>query len=165
MPALLATRLRDYISLMRLDKPIGIFLLLWPTLWALLVASDGRPDLDIVMIFTLGVIVMRSAGCVINDYADRDIDRHVSRTQNRPLTAGRLSTADAKRLFLLLCVAGLYLVLQLNRLTLLLSVVTRSVPTKEVSMEPTTSFRATFSSSSRSRRSFAWVPRRARMIS
>ena len=123
MPALLATRLRDYISLMRLDKPIGIFLLLWPTLWALLVASDGRPDLDIVMIFTLGVIVMRSAGCVINDYADRDIDRHVSRTQNRPLTAGRLSTADAKRLFLLLCVAGLYLVLQLNRLTLLLSVV------------------------------------------
>ena len=123
MPALLATRLRDYISLMRLDKPIGIFLLLWPTLWALLVASDGQPDLEIVLIFTLGVIVMRSAGCVINDYADRDIDRHVSRTQNRPLTAGRVTTAEAKLLFLLLCITGLYLVLQLNRLTLLLSVV------------------------------------------
>ena len=123
MPALLATRLRDYISLMRLDKPIGIFLLLWPTLWALLVASEGQPDPKIVVIFILGVIVMRSAGCVINDYADRDIDRHVSRTQNRPLTAGRLSTTDAKLLFIVLCVIALYLVLQLNRLTLLLSVV------------------------------------------
>ena len=123
MPALLATRLRDYISLMRLNKPIGIFLLLWPTLWALLVASEGQPDPKIVVIFILGVIVMRSAGCVINDYADRDIDRHVSRTQNRPLTAGRLSTTDAKLLFIVLCVIALYLVLQLNRLTLLLSVV------------------------------------------
>lgn len=123
MPASLTMRLRDYISLMRLDKPIGIFLLLWPTLWALLVASEGQPDPTIVLIFILGVIVMRSAGCVINDYADRDIDRHVSRTQNRPLTAGRLSTTDAKLLFLLLCVMALYLVLQLNRLTLLLSVV------------------------------------------
>jgi 4-hydroxybenzoate polyprenyltransferase len=123
MPASLTTRLRDYISLMRLDKPIGIFLLLWPTLWALLVASEGQPDPKIVLIFILGVIVMRSAGCVINDYADRDIDRHVSRTQNRPLTAGRLSTTEAKLLFILLCVIALYLVLQLNRLTLLLSVV------------------------------------------
>jgi 4-hydroxybenzoate polyprenyltransferase len=123
MPASLTPRLRDYISLMRLDKPIGIFLLLWPTLWALLVASEGQPDPKIVLIFILGVIVMRSAGCVINDYADRDIDRHVSRTQNRPLTAGRLSTTEAKLLFILLCVIALYLVLQLNRLTLLLSVV------------------------------------------
>ena len=123
MPASLTTRLRDHISLMRLDKPIGIFLLLWPTLWALLVASEGQPDPKIVLIFILGVIVMRSAGCVINDYADRDIDRHVSRTQNRPLTAGRLSTTEAKLLFILLCVIALYLVLQLNRLTLLLSVV------------------------------------------
>ncbi len=123
MPASLTMRLRDYISLMRLDKPIGIFLLLWPTLWALMVASEGQPDPKIVLVFVLGVIVMRSAGCVINDYADRDIDRHVSRTRNRPLTSGRLSPADAKRLFLLLSVAALYLVLQLNRLTLLLSVV------------------------------------------
>jgi len=123
MPASLTMRLREYISLMRLDKPIGIFLLLWPTLWALLVASEGQPDPKIVLIFILGVIVMRSAGCVINDYADRDIDCHVSRTQNRPLTAGRLSTTDAKLLFLLLCVMALYLVLQLNRLTLQLSVV------------------------------------------
>jgi 4-hydroxybenzoate polyprenyltransferase len=123
MSVSITTRLRDYISLMRLDKPIGIFLLLWPTLWALLVASEGQPDPEIVLIFILGVIVMRSAGCVVNDYADRDIDRHVSRTQNRPLTSGRLSTTDAKLLFLLLCITALYLVLQLNRLTLLLSVV------------------------------------------
>ena len=107
---------------MRLNKPIGIFLLLWPTLWALLVAGEGQPDPKIVLIFILGVIVMRSAGCVINDYADRDLDRHVSRTQNRPLTAGRLGATDAILLFLLLCVVALYLVLQLNRLTLLLSV-------------------------------------------
>ena len=122
MPASLTMRLRDYISLMRLNKPIGIFLLLWPTLWALLVAGEGQPDPKIVLIFILGVIVMRSAGCVINDYADRDLDRHVSRTQNRPLTAGRLGATDAILLFLLLCVVALYLVLQLNRLTLLLSV-------------------------------------------
>ena len=119
----LLRQIGHYSRLMRLDKPIGIFLLLWPTLWALLVASEGQPDPKIVVIFILGVIVMRSAGCVINDYADRDIDRHVSRTQNRPLTAGRLSTTDAKLLFIVLCVIALYLVLQLNRLTLLLSVV------------------------------------------
>jgi len=122
MPASLTKRLRDYISLMRLDKPIGIFLLLWPALWALLVASEGQPDPEILLIFVLGVIVMRSAGCVINDYADRDIDRHVSRTQNRPLTAGRVSTTEAKVLFLVLVAVALVLVLQLNRLTQLLSV-------------------------------------------
>jgi 4-hydroxybenzoate polyprenyltransferase len=122
MPSSLTNRLRDYISLMRLDKPIGIFLLLWPALWALLIASEGQPDPQILMIFILGVILMRSAGCVINDYADRDIDRHVARTRNRPLTAGRLNTTDARLLFVLLCVAALYLVLQLNRLTVLLSI-------------------------------------------
>ncbi|MGB5338799.1 MAG: 4-hydroxybenzoate octaprenyltransferase [Gammaproteobacteria bacterium] len=116
-------RLRDYVSLMRLDKPIGLFLLLWPTLWALLIASEGQPDPKVLIIFIAGVVLMRSAGCVVNDYADREIDRHVSRTQNRPLTAGRLETLDALLIFTLLCVAAFVLVLQLNRLTLLLSVV------------------------------------------
>jgi len=116
-------RLRDYVSLMRLDKPIGIFLLLWPALWALLVASEGQPDPRVLLIFVAGVILMRSAGCVMNDYADRDIDRHVSRTQNRPLTAGRVTTREAMILFGLLALGALLLVLQLNRLTILLSLV------------------------------------------
>jgi 4-hydroxybenzoate polyprenyltransferase len=116
-------RIRDYISLMRLDKPIGIFLLLWPTLWALLIAGEGEPDSGIVLIFVLGVVLMRSAGCVINDYADRDIDRHVSRTQNRPLTAGRVTATETLFIFALLCGAAFILVLQLNRLTVLLSFV------------------------------------------
>ena len=115
-------RLLDYARLMRLDKPIGIFLLLWPTLWALLIASEGQPDHKVLVIFVLGVILMRSAGCVINDYADRDIDCHVSRTQNRPLTSGRVSTREAKILFLVLCLVAFVLVLQLNKLTLLLSI-------------------------------------------
>jgi 4-hydroxybenzoate polyprenyltransferase len=115
-------RLLDYARLMRLDKPIGIFLLLWPTLWALLIASEGHPDHKVLVIFVLGVILMRSAGCVINDYADRDIDCHVSRTQNRPLTSGRVSTREAKILFLVLCLVAFVLVLQLNKLTLLLSI-------------------------------------------
>jgi len=118
-----STRLRDFASLMRLDKPIGIFLLLWPTLWALLIASNGQPDLKIVLIFVAGVILMRSAGCVINDYADRDFDRHVSRTQNRPLATGRVSTGEAKLLFAVLCLLAFVLVLQLNLLTIGLSVI------------------------------------------
>ncbi len=116
-------RLRDYASLMRLDKPIGIFLLLWPTLWALLIASGGDPDPKVLMIFVAGVILMRSAGCVINDYADRDFDRHVSRTQNRPLTAGRVTTKEAKVLFVTLCLLAFVLVLQLNLLTIGLAVI------------------------------------------
>jgi 4-hydroxybenzoate polyprenyltransferase len=123
MPSTPVKHLRDYISLMRLDKPIGIFLLLWPALWALLVASEGQPDPRVLLIFVLGVILMRSAGCVINDYADRDIDCHVSRTQNRPLTAGRVTAKEAMFLFGLLSLGALLLVLQLNRLTILLSIV------------------------------------------
>ena len=123
MAYLTLKRLRDYISLMRLDKPIGIFLLLWPALWALLVASQGQPDPKVLLIFVLGVIFMRSAGCIVNDYADRDIDRHVSRTQNRPLTTGRVTTREAMVLFGLLALGALLLVLQLNRLTILLSIV------------------------------------------
>lgn len=115
-------RLRDYISLMRLDRPIGIFLLLWPALWALLVAAQGRPDPQIVVIFALGVVLMRSAGCIINDYADRDFDRYVSRTSDRPLTAGRISPRAALVLFGLLCLLAFGLVLLLNRLTVILSI-------------------------------------------
>ena len=122
MSSSITTRLADYARLMRLDKPIGIFLLLWPTLWALMIASEGHPDQKVLLIFVLGVVMMRSAGCVINDYADRDIDRHVSRTQNRPLTSGRVTTREAKLLFLGLCLIAFVLVLQLNSLTILLSI-------------------------------------------
>jgi 4-hydroxybenzoate polyprenyltransferase len=108
---------------MRLDRPIGIFLLLWPTLWALLVASDGRPDPRVLLVFVLGVILMRSAGCVINDYADYRFDRHVKRTRNRPLSAGRVSKREAQLLFVILGLAAFALVLLLNPLTILLSFV------------------------------------------
>jgi 4-hydroxybenzoate polyprenyltransferase len=114
-------RLRDYIELMRLNKPIGTLLLLWPTLWALWIAGEGRPDSYVLVIFVLGVVLMRSAGCVINDYADRNFDRHVSRTRDRPLTAGRVSPRMALTLFTVLCLLAFGLVLLLNRLTVLLS--------------------------------------------
>jgi len=116
-------RLREYALLMRLDKPIGFFLLLWPTLWALLIAGEGRPDAQVLLVFVLGVLLMRSAGCVINDFVDTGIDRHVARTQNRPLAAGRTSKVEAIVLFVLLCLAALGLVLLLNTLTIMMSVV------------------------------------------
>jgi len=102
-----------YEKLMRLDKPIGILLLLWPTLWSLWLSALGRPDWEVVWIFALGTVLMRSAGCVINDYADRDFDKHVERTKERPLTAGKVSTREALALFaaLSLCAFGLVLVL------------------------------------------------------
>ncbi|MDO9468868.1 MAG: UbiA family prenyltransferase, partial [Thiobacillus sp.] len=87
----LVERLSHYEKLMRLDKPIGILLLLWPTLWGQWLASNGRPDWLILWIFVMGVVLMRSAGCVINDYADREIDPHVARTRERPLAAGKVS--------------------------------------------------------------------------
>jgi 4-hydroxybenzoate polyprenyltransferase len=114
-------RLRDYIALMRLDKPIGIFLLLWPALWALLVAAQGHPDTKVLVVFVLGAVLMRSAGCVINDIADRDFDRYVSRTRDRPLTAGRVSTRAALVLVGVLCLLAFGLVLLLNRLTVVLA--------------------------------------------
>jgi 4-hydroxybenzoate polyprenyltransferase len=123
MANVFADRLRNYARLMRLDKPIGIFLLLWPMLWALLIASEGQPDTKVLLVFVAGVILMRSAGCVINDFADRDIDRHVSRTRNRPLTAGYITTFEAMLLFILLCLCAFILVWQLNRLTVLMSLV------------------------------------------
>jgi 4-hydroxybenzoate polyprenyltransferase len=108
---------------MRLDRPIGIFLLLWPALWALWLAADGFPDPGVVLVFIVGVILMRSAGCVINDFADRDFDPHVRRTASRPIAAGRVNPQEALTLFVLLCLLAFGLVLFLNPLTILLSFV------------------------------------------
>jgi len=112
-----------YIQLMGLDRPIGILLLLWPTLSALWIAAEGWPDPLVLVIFILGVIVMRSAGCVINDYADRHIDGKVVRTMNRPLATGALSENDALKLFAGLGVLAFILVIFLNDLTILMSIV------------------------------------------
>ncbi len=109
--------------LMRMNKPVGIYLLLWPTLWALWLASVGMPDWDILVIFVLGVVVMRAAGCVINDIADRKIDGHVKRTVARPLITGQVSLKQAWALFAGLLLCALVLVLQLNIQTLYLSFV------------------------------------------
>jgi 4-hydroxybenzoate polyprenyltransferase len=117
----IAVKLKDYAQLMRLHRPIGILLLLWPTLWALWIAGQGRPDLPVFVVFVLGVVLMRSAGCVINDYADRDFDPHVERTRDRPVAAGRVSPREALALFTVLCLIAFALVLTLNRLTILLS--------------------------------------------
>ena len=118
----LSQRLSEYEKLMRLDKPIGILLLLWPTLWALWVASDGRPAPWIVAIFVIGTVLMRSAGCVINDYADKDFDGHVERTRNRPLAARRVSPKEALWLAAGLAVLSFLLILPLNGLTIAMSV-------------------------------------------
>ena len=107
---------------MRLDKPIGIFLLLWPTLWGLWLAADGIPDWIILLIFILGTILMRSAGCVMNDYADRNFDIFVERTKNRPLATGSISTKEALFLAATLSFCAFLLVLNLNSLTISLSV-------------------------------------------
>jgi|TARA_B110000467_G_scaffold50480_1_gene46244 4-hydroxybenzoate polyprenyltransferase len=112
-----------YIRLMRLDKPIGTLLLLWPTYWALFLSADGWPDLDLLIIFTVGVFVMRTAGCVINDFADRKIDKHVERTQGRPLVNEEISSNSALILFGLLLLVALGLVLQTNILTIKLSLI------------------------------------------
>ncbi|MEQ1592618.1 MAG: 4-hydroxybenzoate octaprenyltransferase [Thiobacillaceae bacterium] len=119
----LTERLTQYEKLMRLDKPIGILLLLWPTLWGQWLATRGQPVWPIVWIFILGVVLMRSAGCVINDYADRDFDPHVARTKNRPLAAGKVSPREALILAAMLALAAFLLILPLNKLVLGLSVV------------------------------------------
>tara|TARA_B100000795_G_scaffold21433_1_gene14272 strand:+ start:1578 stop:2438 length:861 start_codon:yes stop_codon:yes gene_type:complete len=116
-------KLPYYIQLMRLDKPIGILLLLWPTLSALWIAAEGVPNLLVLIVFSLGVIVMRSAGCVINDYADRNIDGRVSRTMDRPLATGALEGKEALCLFFVLSIIAFILVLLLNMLTILMSIV------------------------------------------
>jgi len=114
---------KAYAQLMRLDKPVGIYLLLWPTLWALLMAAQGLPPLEITVIFVAGVVVMRSAGCVINDYADRNVDGRVKRTTQRPLATGEATPKQALQLFGALIVIAFILVLFLNWQTIALSVV------------------------------------------
>jgi len=121
LPPKLRDRLAEYLLLMRADKPIGIFLLLWPTLWALWIAAEGSPDGLVLFVFVSGVILMRSAGCVINDYADRKIDPHVERTQQRPIAAGRVSPREALLVFASLCLLAFLLVLLMNSLTIMLS--------------------------------------------
>ncbi|MGC8520302.1 MAG: 4-hydroxybenzoate octaprenyltransferase [Steroidobacteraceae bacterium] len=119
----LARRIEEYGRLARFDRPIGTWLLLWPALWALWIAGRGRPDPAVLIIFVLGVIVMRAAGCIINDFADRNIDPHVKRTRDRPLAARRVSPLEALTLFVVLMLVALWLVSRLNRLTVELAVI------------------------------------------
>jgi 4-hydroxybenzoate polyprenyltransferase len=117
----LKQKLQAYVHLMRADRPIGTYLLLWPTLWALWIASEGLPALDLLLIFCLGVFLTRSAGCVINDFADRHIDGHVKRTLNRPLPSGRVREREAIYLFCGLMLVSFLLVLLTNAMTILMS--------------------------------------------
>ncbi|WP_094751424.1 4-hydroxybenzoate octaprenyltransferase [Psychromonas sp. CD1] len=112
---------KAYFELMRLNKPIGSLLLLWPTLWALWIAAKGVPDISVLFVFSCGVFLMRSTGCVINDFADRNIDGSVARTKNRPLPSGRVSAKEALILFFILSSVSLFLVLTQNTLTIKLS--------------------------------------------
>ena len=122
VPDHIQARLADYARLLRVDRPIGSLLLLWPTYWALWLAADGFPSVGNFIVFTLGVFMMRAAGCAINDFADRKVDRHVKRTKDRPLTSGRIEAWEAVALFAGLCVtAFLMVVLFTNTLTLYLS--------------------------------------------
>lgn len=120
-------RILQYGLLMRVDKPIGTLLLLWPTMWALWLASERFPPLHLIVIFICGVFLMRSAGCVINDYADRDIDRKVSRTRNRPLTVRKVTEKEALGLFVGLALLAFILVLLLNTLSVILSFVALTI--------------------------------------
>ncbi|OBU13679.1 4-hydroxybenzoate octaprenyltransferase [Photobacterium aquimaris] len=117
------TKARAFWQLARFDRPIGSLLLLWPTLWALFLAGDGFPKLDVLMVFVLGVVFMRAAGCVINDFADRNVDGHVKRTAHRPMPSGKVSEREALGLFILLVLVSFLLVLTMNNLTIMLSVV------------------------------------------
>ncbi len=119
----LLDRIEQYSLLIRLDRPIGIYLLLWPTLWALWIAAKGMPDMLVLFVFVTGVFLMRSAGCAINDYADRDIDPYVDRTKNRPLAAGRITSKEALAVFASLSISAFVLVLFMNSLTIYMSVV------------------------------------------
>lgn len=119
----LKAQLPHYAKLMRLDRPIGTYLLLWPALWALWLAGDGSPRWQLVLLFALGTLLMRSAGCVINDYADRHLDPMVERTRERPMAVGAVSEREALTLFVLLCLAAFGLVLLTNPLTIGLSFV------------------------------------------
>jgi 4-hydroxybenzoate polyprenyltransferase len=117
----IAERLTLYMQLTRLNRPIGILLLLWPTLWGVWIAGAGHPAWHIVLIFVLGTVLMRSAGCAVNDYADRDFDKHVLRTRERPVTSGRIAPREALWVAASLALVAFALILPLNNLTLLLS--------------------------------------------
>ena len=148
-------RLRLYVQLARLDKPIGILLLLWPTLWGLWWAAGGWPSFKLIVIFVLGTVLMRSAGCVINDYADRDFDRHVERTVNRPLTSGKVTTREALLLaaerkfrpILMSCVAALFGMLPMATGTGLGSELRASIGIGSVGTSPLPILVTTFSTS------------------
>ena len=116
-------RLGEYARLIRLDRPVGIYLLLWPTLWALWIAADGLPPVDTLFIFVAGVVLMRSAGCAINDFADRHIDPHVERTRSRPLARGSIRPWEAVVVFLFLSAIAFLLVLLTNALTVMFALV------------------------------------------
>jgi len=118
---ILKDRTIQYARLMRFHRPIGIFLLLWPTLWGVWIAAEGNPQPSILIIFILGVIVMRSTGCIINDFADRKFDVHVERTRDRPIATGKVTPTEALVLFFVLCILAFGLVLMLNTLAILLS--------------------------------------------
>ncbi|MCG6283187.1 UbiA family prenyltransferase, partial [Vibrio diabolicus] len=107
---------RAYWQLTRMDRPIGSLLLLWPTIWALILAARGMPDFNVLVVFVIGVFAMRSAGCVINDFADRKVDGHVKRTAQRPLPAGKVTAREAFTLFVLLSLLSFLLVLTMNPL-------------------------------------------------
>ena len=111
-------RVWDFVQLTRIDKPIGICLLLWPTLWALWISAKGLPSIGNLLIFVVGVFLMRAAGCVINDFADRKVDGHVKRTEQRPLVSGKVSTREALVLFAVLVSLSFVLVLLTNSLTI-----------------------------------------------
>jgi 4-hydroxybenzoate polyprenyltransferase len=123
MIEIIIDRAKQYWLLARFDRPIGILILLWPALWALWVASNGKPDTLVLTVICTGVVIMRAAGCVINDYADRDFDPHVERTKQRPIAAGKVSPKEALIFFLVLILCAFILVLQLNIYTILLSFV------------------------------------------
>lgn len=123
LPEQATEKLNLYAQLIRFDRPIGTYLLLWPTLWGLWFASKGIPTLKLLLIFILGVFLMRSAGCAINDYADRDFDKHVARTKNRPLTSGKISARETLAIFGIFVFLAFILVLQLNLNTIIFSLV------------------------------------------
>ncbi|CAI1895927.1 4-hydroxybenzoate octaprenyltransferase [Serratia proteamaculans] len=119
--SVIQSKWQAYSHLMRIDKPIGTLLLLWPTLWALWLAGKGVPSLSVLVVFVVGVFMMRAAGCVVNDYADRAVDGHVKRTAGRPMPSGRVSEKEAKILFVVLVLISFGLVLTLNAMTIWLS--------------------------------------------
>ena len=119
----IVSQLRNYGKLMRIDKPIGVWLLLWPTLWALWIAGEGAPDQGLFVVFVLGVFIMRSAGCVLNDFADRKIDPYVERTRSRPLATGAVAPLEALTLFAALSLIAIGLASMLNKQAQLLAVV------------------------------------------